>query len=323
MKSVRCPLSYYSLANAFIAKGINISYFKISRRRKTQKKPAPQKRLVKRRNLEQLHEDEAPAAHSAVSTSKRRRSKSPNEEGNTLIPDPAQLPDKSNTQAIFHPQPPTASVPEDTQCNGQKGPPPPSNDASIHMLAQQHPQPPTASVSGDTQCNQTGPPPPSNDASIHIHTLAQQHPQQFTKTGIFNTRPGENPANMPQAGSRVIDFNFENLNVGDIQNPPRVTGFQRPSGITEFDFEDLGIGVIQPRATDFQIDNSDDSVQHPSGLIDFQFESLGDCRFQFGGLDAQFLQRTDFGFEEPGGVGIHSMLLTFPAQQMVEGTQQP
>jgi hypothetical protein len=69
-------------------------YFKISRQ-KTTKNPALQKRPVKRCNLEQLYEDEAPATHLAVPTSKRRRSKSLNEEENTLIPDPAQLLDKS------------------------------------------------------------------------------------------------------------------------------------------------------------------------------------------------------------------------------------
>jgi hypothetical protein len=222
MKSVRCPLSYHSFANAFIAKGINISYFKISRRRKTQKNPAPQKRPVKRRNLEQLREDEAPAAHSAISTSKRRRSKSPNEEGNTLIPDPAQLPDKSNTQAVFHPQSPTASVPEDTQCNSQTGLPPPSNDA-LH--------------------------------SINFHTLAQQqNTQQFTGQG-------EEWVNTAQAGSRIDEFDFEDLDVGVIQHPLTVPAFQRdhsdgsPSGIDEFDFEDLDVGVIQhpPTVPAFQI----------------------------------------------------------------------
>lgn len=116
-------------------------------------------------------------------------------------------------------------------------------------------------------------------------------------TSIFNTVQEENPANILQAASGIIDFSFENLDVGVIQHPPRVTNLQPLSGITEFDFEDLAVGAIQhppratdfnytdesqhpPRATSFHIDYLDNSIQCPSRVIDFQFENLGGCQFE-------------------------------------------
>jgi hypothetical protein len=134
---------------------------------------------------------------------------------------------------------------------------------------------------------------------------------------------------MPQAGSRVTNFDFNDLDVSVMQHSERVTGFdfnelyvdvmQHPERVTGFDFDDLDAGVMQhsPRVTSFQFDHT----QRPSEVDDRQFDNPGDSRLHFGNLDVQSLHRiTDFHIEKLGG-DTYPALLPFLAQDVVGGMQ--
>jgi hypothetical protein len=78
---------------------------------------------------------------------------------------------------------------------------------------------------------------------------------------------------MPQAGSRVTDFQFDHIEgVTDFDFVNIDVGvMQRSERVTDFDFDDLDADVMQclGRVTDFDFDDLDvGDMQHPTGVMD-------------------------------------------------------